>query len=259
MEIIDLNEAFLRPYFCCLEEWSEDMKEAGGHKEVWFNDMRNKGLRVKLAVENDQGLGMIQYVPVEHSIVQGEDACFINCIWVHGHKPGVGNRQKRGIGTLLLQAAEEDIKSMNRKAVIAWGISLPFWMKASWFKKHGFKKADKDGMAVLLWKPLTEDAIPPRWIKAKKKPDKTPGRVTVTSFINGWCPAQNIVHERAKQAAREFGDQVLFQEIHTLPLEVHREWGISDGLFIDGKEIRSGPPLSYEKIRNKIAKKVARL
>jgi hypothetical protein len=259
MDIIDLNETYFRPYFCCLEEWSEEMREAGDHKEKWFYEMRDKGLRVKIAVANDNAIGMIQYVPVEQSIVQGQDAYFINCIWVHGHKPGVGNQQKRGIGTQLLQAAEYDIKSMNRKAIIAWGISLPFWMKASWFKKHGYKKADKNGMAVLLWKPLSEDAIPPRWIKAKKMPVKTANRVTVTSFINGWCPAQNIVHERAKRAALEFGDQVLFQDIHSLPLEVHRDWGISDGLFIDGKELRFGPPPSYEKIRNKIAKKAAKL
>jgi hypothetical protein len=259
MEIIDLKESYFRQYFCCLEEWSEDMKDAGDHKEKWFTAMRDKGLRVKMALENDKTCGMIQYIPVEHSIVDGQDAYFIYCIWVHGHKPGVGNQQKRGIGTLLLQAAEDDIKSMNRKAVIAWGISLPFWMKASWFKKHGYKKVDKDSMAVLLWKPFAEDAVPPRWIKARKKPELSAGQVTVTSFINGWCPAQNIVHERAKRAAKEFGDKVNFQEIHTLPKEVHREWGIADALFIDGKEIRTGPPPSCEKIHNKIARKVAKI
>ena len=33
---------------------------------------------------------------------------------------------------------------MNKKGIAAWGLSLPFWMKASWFKKHGFKKVDKN-------------------------------------------------------------------------------------------------------------------
>ncbi|HAU31375.1 MAG: hypothetical protein XD78_2037 [Desulfotomaculum sp. 46_296] len=31
------------------------MKEAGNHKEIWFNDMKNKGLKIKL-VHNENGL-----------------------------------------------------------------------------------------------------------------------------------------------------------------------------------------------------------
>jgi hypothetical protein len=40
---------------------------------------------------------------------------------------------------------------------------------------------------------------------------------------------------------------------------VFLEWGRSDGLFIDGKEVRTGPPPSYEKIRKLIAKRVRKL
>ncbi len=79
---------------------------------------------------------------------------------------------------------------------------------------------------------------------------------TVTSFINGWCPAQNIVHERARRASEEFGDIVEFREIRTMDRAVLCEWGISDGLFIDGKQVRTGPPPSYEKIRRRIGKRV---
>jgi hypothetical protein len=97
---------------------------------------------------------------------------------------------------------------------------MPFWMKASWFKKHGYIKADKVGVQVLLWKPFTADAVPPKWIKEKKKPETLPGKVAVTSFRHGWCPAQNIVFERAKRATNEFGDKVEFREIDTLNRDV---------------------------------------
>jgi hypothetical protein len=30
-------------------------------------------------------------------------------------------------------------------------------------------------------------------------------------------------------------------------------------LYIDGKEVRTGPPLSYEKIRNKIARRAGKI
>ena len=31
----------------------------------------------------------------------------------------------------------------------AWGLALPIWMRASWFKKHGYRKADRRGFATL--------------------------------------------------------------------------------------------------------------
>jgi len=259
MEIIDFTEKYQDTYFACLEDWSEEMKEAGDHKKWWYSQMKDKGLRIKLALDGDKVCGMIQYVPVEYSFIDGRDLYFIHCVWVHGYKKGVGNYQKKGIGKALLQAAENDAKSLAAKGMAAWGISMPFWMKASWFKKQGYAKVDKNGTAVLLWKPFTDDAVPPKWIKEKKKPGQEAGKVLVTSFINGWCPAQNIVFERAKRAASEFGDKVEFQEIHTFDRDVFLEWGMADGLFIDGKRIRTGPPPSYKRIRKKIARRLKKL
>lgn len=65
----------------------------------------------------------------------------------------------------------------------------------------------------------------------------------------------NIANERAKRAAQEFGSKMEYQEINTFDRDVLYEWGISDALFIDGKQMRLGPPPSYEKIKKKIAKK----
>jgi len=80
---------------------------------------------------------MIQYAPIEHTFVEGQDLYLIYCIWVHGYKKGRGNFQKRGMGKALLKAAESDAKEKGAKGMVAWGISLPFWMRASWFKKIG--------------------------------------------------------------------------------------------------------------------------
>lgn len=262
MKIIDLEEKHEESYFVCLEGWSDEMKEAGDHKENWYKNIKEKNydLRVKLALnESEEVVGMIQYLPIEFSNALGEDLYFILCIWVHGYKEGVGNYQKRGIGQELLKAAEEDVKERGGKGLVSWGVSLPFWMRASWFKKQGYKKVDSQKMAVLLWKPFSEDAKPPHWIKPKKKPEKVPGKVVVTAFFNGWCPAQNTVLERAKKASEEFGDKVVFQEINTFNRKNFEEWGIGDALFIDGKEVNTGPPPSLEKLRNKIKKRVVKL
>jgi len=262
MKIIDLADEYEKLYFVCLEDWTEEMKEAGDHKEVWYNKMKDKGLRVKLALgDNGQVGGMIQYTPAEHSFIEGQDLYFVNCIWVHGYKQGRGNFQKRGMGKALLHAAEDDARALGAKGIAAWGIPFPFWMKASWFKKQGYKKVDSQGFLgnVLLWKPFTHDATPPKWINQKKKPELIPGKVTVTAFLNGWCPAQSLAFERAKRAAAELGDKVVFQPIDTFNRNIFLEWGITDALLIDGKQVRTGPPPSYEKVKKMIARRVRKL
>ena len=260
MNVVDLTPEREEVYFQCLEDWSEEIREAGDHKQKWYQRMKDRGLRVKLA-EDDRGTvgGMIQYLPVEEAHLEGRDLYFIYCIWVHGYRQGRGNFQKKGMGTALLAAAEDDARNLGAKGLAAWGVALPFFMRASWFKKKGYVTADRIGIQMLLWKRFAEDAKAPRWIRPAKRPGKARGKVNVTAFVNGWCPAQNMVFERAKRAAAEFGDKVEFEEIHTGDPEVFREWGISDGLFIDGKEISTGPPPSYDKIRKKIAQRVKRL
>jgi len=260
MEIIDLTEKYLGQYFVCLEDWSDEIKEGGNHKERWYGRMKDKGLRVKLAVDGEKSCGMIQYLPIEHSFAEGQDSYFVHCIWVHGYKQGVGNYQKRGIGKALLRAAEEDVRDAGAKGLAAWGVSLPFFMRASWFKKQGYLKVDNDGIRVLMWKPFVEDAIRPKWIQEKKRPQtRKDGKVAVTAFLNGWCPAMNMTFERAKRAASEFGDKVEFQEIRSIDRETFLDWGIADALFIDGQPVRTGPPPSFEKIRKKIARRAKRL
>jgi len=261
MKIIDLDKNHEELYFCCLEDWSDEMKEAGSHKERWYGKMKPNGLRVKLA-EDDNGSigGMIQYAPIEYSHALGKDIYFIYCIWVHGHKKGRGNFQKRGLGTALLSAAEEDVHDLGGAAIAAWGVSLPFWMKASWFKKHGYEQVERTGIMSLLWKKFHEGAIPPQWITMKKKPEKVAGRVRVTAFSSGWCPAQNMTLERTKRAVAEIDDdRIQFELIDTFDRDNLREWGISDSIFVDGNEITKGPPLKYAKIKRKIQKALKKL
>ncbi|MBN2030527.1 GNAT family N-acetyltransferase [bacterium] len=260
MQVIDLTEKHKELYFQCLEDWSEEMKETGDHKACWYEKIKDKGLRVKLALdEKGEVGGMIQYIPVEYAPIEGTDLYFVNCIWVHGHKKGRGNFQKKGMGKALIRAAEEDVKTKGAEGLAAWGLALPIWMKASWFKKQGYRKVDRQGIQVLLWKPFMQDAIPPKWIRQKKKPEKQKGKVVVTALLNGWCSAQNIIFERAKRAAAELGDRVVFQEINTFNRDTFLEWGISDALFIDDKQMTSGPPPSYKKIKKRIAKRMKKI
>jgi GNAT superfamily N-acetyltransferase len=260
MKIVDLEPEHEGIYCKCLEEWSDEIREAGSHKQDWYAQAKSRGLRVKLAQdENGRVGGMIQYLPIEQSPAAGSGLYFILCVWVHGYKQGRGNFQKKGMGAALLQAAEADARARGAKGMAAWGVILPFWMRASWFKKHGYKKADRQGMMALLWKPFCADAQPPVWIKPKKKPEPEAGKVVVTGFLNGWCPAMSMVHERARRAAVELGPRVEFREIRTADRDAFLEWGMTDALFIDGREVRNGPPPKYETIKKKIARQVRKL
>jgi predicted N-acetyltransferase YhbS len=260
MKIVSLSRVHEKQYFCCLEEWSNEMADAGDHKECWYAKMKDRGLRVKIA-ENDKGeaCGMIQYLPVEISPVEGRDLYFVLCIWVHGHRRGIGNFQKKGLGKSLLQAAEIDVRQIGGKGLVTWGIILPFFMRAGWFKKQGYKVVDKSGMMRLLWKPFTADATAPHYMKQNELPGLVPGKVNVTVFMNGWCPAQNMVYERTKKAVLEFRDKIEFNVYHTIDHEILKYWGISDALYINGKRIWTGPPPSYKRIHRLIAGRVKKL
>jgi len=57
-------------------------------------------------------------------------------------------------------------------------------------------------------------------------------------------------------ASAEFGDKVIFRTIDTFDKGAILEWGICDGVFIDGKAVQEGQPPSYEEIREKIGERV---
>jgi GNAT superfamily N-acetyltransferase len=256
MRITDISPETEHLYFCCLEDWSDEMKEAGDHKQHWYERMKDRGLRVKLAKdENDVIVGMIQYLPIEYSMFEGEDLHVVLCIWVHGHKQGIGDQRKKGAGKALLKAAEEDCRQMGSGGLVTWGLAIPVFMRASWFKKHGYRVVDKKDMMRLLWKPFHDKAIPPKFLKNKKKPAKGMDKVDITIFKTGWCQAFNITYERTLRAAEQFGDRIDLKEYDTVDREHVDEWGISDGIFIDGKELRTGPPTKYGKVYRRIEKR----
>jgi GNAT superfamily N-acetyltransferase len=261
MKVVDLDET-TKPLFCqCLEDWSDDVKEAGDRRARWVDTFIPRGLRAKIALD-DAGTpgGMIQYLPIEHSTIDGSGLYFIPCIWVHGHEQGRGNFQRHGMGRALLAAAEEDARSRGATGMAAWGLWLPFWMRASFYRRHGYRTADRSGIASLVWKPFVPDARPPRWFRRTAKPlSLLSGRVNVTCFVSGWCTAGCVTAERARRVAGEFGDKVAFHEVDVSERAAIAEWGLGDALFVDRKQVMTGPPMSPERLRRMLARRTARL
>ena len=57
MQIIDLIQHHEQLYLVYLEDWSEEIREADPRKEVWYNKITDKGMRVKLALDENGNIG----------------------------------------------------------------------------------------------------------------------------------------------------------------------------------------------------------
>jgi GNAT superfamily N-acetyltransferase len=259
VRVVDLTPEHEPLYFVCLEDWrGADLAAAGDHKARWFRRMSGLGLEVKLAIDADGAVGgMIQYLPIERSPAVGRGLEFILCVWVHGHAQGRGDFRGRGMGTALLEAAEADARGRGAGGMAAWGLALPIWMRASWFRRHGYRRADRRGIASLVWKRFAPDAEPPRWPAVTgKRPDLVAGKVVVTGCVNGWCPAQNLAFERARRAAAAFGERVEVHTVDTNDRATMLAWGECDALFVDRERVRTGPPPSEARLAAIIGRRV---
>ena len=116
MKIIDLTEKYLNTYYYCLEDWFDEMKDAGNHKEKWHCQMKDKGHRVKLAIEDDNAAGMIQYTLLNSLLSM--DTSFIS-FSTSGYTAikGIGNHQKKGWGMLSFKPQK---KTPNQGVPKAW-------------------------------------------------------------------------------------------------------------------------------------------
>ncbi|MBN1919105.1 MAG: GNAT family N-acetyltransferase [Verrucomicrobia bacterium] len=259
MNIVDLTEEHLPTFLACLKDWCDEQKSGGEHKEAWWRRMRDKGLRVKLAQDNDGAIvGMIQYLPIEYSCAEGHVLYYIQCIWVHGYAEGIGNRQGRGAGTLLLGAAEQDAHALGAKGMAAWGMDFPYWFPVTWYLANGYEEADKNGQAVLAWKAFADDAAPPKWITPTgKAPTLTPGKLTVTALFSPWCQDACVRFEQGRRAAAgSFGDRVVVDMVDTTDPTTLREWGEDNAILIDGEPLAWAPDLDEEKIKQTIGTKL---
>ena len=126
----------------------------------------------------------------------------------------------------------------------------------AWMKKNGFEKADQEGWLVLVWKPFSDDAKSPKWIKGAFEQVPTEGKIKITSFYSGQCPSENGTYFRVKKIADEYGDKVAFEEINMSTLENRKKYGLKGGLYINGENIFEGPPPTDEQIKEKIKEKL---
>ena len=129
------DDAECNAFLKCLKVWNDSYNI---RKKKWM-DYIGDDLNVIMKKEDDNFVGMIQYVPIEYGFAEGKNMYFIQCIWVNGYDEAFGSKQRKGYGTELLNKAIEDVKDKGADAIVAWTFKNDDWLPASWYERQGFE------------------------------------------------------------------------------------------------------------------------
>ncbi|MBD3163422.1 MAG: hypothetical protein GF346_13100 [Candidatus Eisenbacteria bacterium] len=251
MHILDVTPETEPTFLRCLHDERPDDPRVVALRRRWVDAHRDSGLRAKvLILETGEVAGMCQSLPIERSHLLGRDLLAILCIWVHGYDHHIGNRQGNGYGRLILGTIEREARASGFAGVAAWGMDFPYWNPVSFYEHMGYERADKQGMAVLVWKPFTATAAPPRFHREVRRPEPGAEKVSVTIFCNGWCTGSCEGCIKTRDAVEGLADRIDYREIDTADPEVLQSWGISEGLYVEGELYRPyEPPCTSEVLR----------
>lgn len=240
-------------FFRCLHDERPDDPEVARIRRDWYERHIPLGLRAKVLVTDaDEVAGLCQYIPIQYSHYAGSDLMAVLCMWVHGYRHHIGNRQGLGYGRMMLEHIEDDARDSGLRGVAVWGKDFPYWNPVSFYEHMGYVRADQEGNDVLVWKPFDGSAEPPRLLRQRKTGPLHDDRVALVSLFTGWCGGCSFNLE-ARAAARELGDIVDFIEVDTSMRDNLLDWGVSDAVLLEGKSYRSdGPPFTREDLKLEI-------
>jgi hypothetical protein len=176
----------------------------------------------------------------------------ILCIWVHGYENLVGNQQGKGYGRFILRQIEEDSRAAGMSGVAAWGMDFPYWNPVSFYEHMGYIRADENPPVVLVWKAFVPEAEAPSLLKQKRKLPEGNDKVSLMVFRNDWCNGCGYAL-KCREAVEELRDLVDYTEIDTSDKEIRNNYGIDNGIFLEGEPYRPyEPPWPASELRAKI-------
>jgi len=258
MQLLDLTPETEATFLHCLHDEKPDDPRVIDLRRRWVEEKRDRGFRGKvLRLESGEIAALGQYLPIEESFIDGDNLTVILCLWVHGYDHHIGNRQENGYGRFMLEQIETEIRDSGAEGIVAWGMDFPYWNPVSFYEHMGYERVDRDGPAVLVWKPFVPEAQPPRWFHLQKRPQTDPQRVTVHSFYNGWCTGSCGQCVTVRDAVAGIDEKIRFREVDSNQREQLVEWGISTGTYLDGEPFRPDePPFSSEDLRQEILSRI---
>jgi len=230
---------------------TDETDAAGVRRLAWLKKMQPDGLRVKVALHDDRHVGFLYVMPIEICPWGpiGKDLMVVPCLWVLKEDGG------QGAGKALLEAAEEEAKKQNRKALVIEGYRWDFFfMPAAYFEKNGYTEILSRGQGAVLWKMFDDSAEAPIPITRNYEYKPIEGKVVIDLFWHSFCLTCNTEAQRVREVVAEFGDKVVFNEHCADDREVFMCFQTPRAIFINGKEIGWGYEAPREGIKEAIEK-----
>ena len=148
---------------CSHRNESDEIDASARRRIAWLKEHHAEGVRAFVALGDGQHVGFLVCMPIDVS----------PCLYVLPHS------KDRGVGTALLEAAEQEARDQGLAGVVLQAVHLEGWwfMPAAWFESRGWQEVERRGATRLLWKPFAEDAPAPSLLEPAYAFQPAPGKV----------------------------------------------------------------------------------
>ncbi|MBM3325397.1 MAG: GNAT family N-acetyltransferase [Calditrichaeota bacterium] len=241
---------------CSHTNESSELDAAGQRRLAYIKSMQPKGLKIKTALLNDKLVGLIYLFPVEHDPwgMQGREIMTFPCLWV------TMDNWKRGVGTALLIAAEDEARALKAKGIATIGFYWDFWfMAAGFFEANGYSVVRRQGTQALLWKVWDNLVEPPDFPQPQYYFQPQRGKVVVDLFYNTFCLTSDVEAQHVREVCAAFGDQVVLNEYPADNPAVLRRFYLPRAIFVNGDSAFWGYEAPREDLREAIQKAIESL
>ena len=215
----------------------------------WLKSMEKNGLRVKVALLDGKHAGFLYIMPIEINPwpINGRDLMVFPCL------VSQSKFSKKGIGTELIKAAEEETKRQNRKGIATMGYFWDFWfMPAKYFLKMGYKLAEKRNNQAILWKQFSQIAEAPHFRKENYNFKPIKGKIVIDLFWNRFCLTSDVEAQRVREVVSEYGNEVILNEFSAVNQKSLQQYGIERRIYVNGEIIEVGPEIEKSKLEESI-------
>jgi len=188
-----------------------------------------------LELPDGETVGHLYYALSQSALVPYEiepDVGVIYCEWVQRR------HQEQGYGRRLFSALLDELKQHNAKGVLVEATTLQGRMHMDHFKARGFHVVLEQDERRIMYLPLHQEQVSVEPL-TERLPEAGDDKVQILIMHGYLCPFDTSTHVLLREVVQEFAGQVQLREVHLSP-ETLRQYGVSRGIFINGKRKLGG-------------------